>query len=190
MKKLSINKLQLRNKIIILSSLALLVAGGSVFFVLLPSQSKLLNIKTRVEEIQHEQGITESSTNNLIRAKGRISEVSDTLDKINEAYVPKDNPIYLVAIIEELAEGRNIEAEIDIEHDAADINSEEITPVEIQLTLNGPMQPILEFLNDISTASVYIEPVKLNILQVPDAAENLNGDTSVSAEFKALTYWN
>lgn len=188
MKTLQLTKLRLRHKAIILVGLATLVALGSLSVILFPGQSALRSTQAAIKDIQREQNLTGSSSRNLVRAKQRGAEISETENLFNTAFVPKNNPIYLIALIEELAEGRNITADISINDTRTESETTAHTPVSVGLQLTGPLQAILEFLNDLSTSPVLFD-VK-NITISPSDESNTNStDPVLSVNVQTITYW-
>lgn len=188
MKTLKLTKLPLRHKVIILVSLATLVAVGSLSFILFPGQAALRSTQAAITDIQREQNLSGSSSSNLVRAKQRGAEISETENLFSTAFVPKNNPIYLIALIEELAEGRNITADISINDTRTESETATHTPVTIGLQLTGPLQAILEFLNDLSTSPILLDVKNITINTNVESTAN-STDPTLSVNVQTITYW-
>ncbi len=189
MKTLKLSKIILRQNAVILIIVAALIMILSVSVVLYPSQNKLRTTQSAIQDIQRNQNISGSSGRNLARAKQRGTEILETESAFNKVFVPKNNPLYLIALIEEFAESRNITVEISI-NESKDISDTAYqTPISIGIQMTGPMKAILECLNDISTAPILID-VKKIIVTRGDAIENSNStDPLLSFNVEAVTYW-
>lgn len=189
MKILKLSNIALRHNAIILISIAGLIAIVSISLILLPAQEKLRSTQSAIQDIQKAQNISGSSGRNLVQAKQRGSEISETEATFNAAFVPKKNPLYLIALIEELAESRNIAAEISI-NDSTDTSETAFqTPVTIGIEMTGQMKALLEFLNDLSTSPILLDVKNITVTR-SDEIGNINStDPLVSFNVQIITYW-
>lgn len=189
--------LRLRHKAIVLTSLAGSVCLVSIVFVLFPNQTALRTAEAAIVDLQREQTLAGSSSRNLVIAKQRQTELQEVIAEFSQSFVAKNNPLYLIATIEEFAEGRNITANITISDTVTEESETEIsgyTPVTVIVEMTGPMQAVLEFLNDISTSRLLIDVQDISIQTSPeDSAEEdsveVEGDPSLQVQMTAVTYW-
>lgn len=189
MKILKLTKLPLRHNAIILISVASLITIVSISFILFPAQEKLRATQSAIQDIQKAQNISGSSGRNLVQAKQRGSEISETEDVFNDAFVPKNNPLYLISLIEELAESRNITAEISI-NDSTDTSETAFqTPVTIGIEMTGPMKALLEFLNDLSTSPILLDVKSITVTRSDEIGNVDSTDPLLSFNVQIITYW-
>lgn len=189
MKILKLTNLPLRHNAIILISISGFIAIASISLVLFPAQEKLRTTQSAIQDIQKAQNTSGSSGRNLVQAKQRGSEISETEAIFNDAFIPKNNPIYLIALIEELAESRNITAEISI-NDSADTSETAFqTPVTIGIEMTGPMKALLEFLNDLSTSPILLDVKSVTVTRSDEIGNSDSADPLLSFNVQIVTYW-
>ncbi|MDP3970314.1 MAG: hypothetical protein Q8P90_01305 [bacterium] len=185
MKLTKITNIDHRIRLAIIASICVIFILLSVFLIIIPAQSKMLETKQQIIDQKHQIEVNESSLTNLIIAQRRSDELTSQLDILNNAFVPKNNPLTVIGLFEELAEKRGIEVNITLTQ-PSDAVQMSVIPVQTRINITGDLISSLEFINDI-----YTEPYFINITDMSINAKSNDQSTQkdVFISINALMYW-
>lgn len=165
-------------------SIALVITGLSIGVVILPSQRHLQQRQQAIQTDLSTVAEQDAATKNLIIAKRRYDEITDTLTQFDTLYVDKTNPLQMIDRIEQIAEAEGVSISVALPA-IDDTGIQFALPVEISLSLEGELIPTLNFIDALRKESFYIQFNHITISQQNTAMSEF----PVKSNLTITTFW-
>lgn len=174
---------QLRIKLIIWITLTVLGIVASVVVIFLTNQ-KILSTTAAIQGLQSQSTASDAAIRNLIGAQRQSANLAEQLTTLQTAFIKNDNPLPYLTQLEELATSYGVTLELDIVEGSATVLPTGIRIMPTVVTIIGPWQNDVAFINAMMQEPIYFNSTDLDI----------DGSAATDANFISITlhgnmYW-
>jgi len=174
-----------KQKVLIALSLNLIVLFLIVYFFITPyidsvkaANKALIGRRTEFETMLIKEKKFSKISQNL-------SKIESEIDKIDRAFINKNNKLEFITMIEGLAEHNSLSLDMNIDFEAIEKNK----TVPLRLTVIGTYNNLMNFLVSIENLNYYINVNDVSISSAGRSATGNENESSFTMNINSNTYW-
>jgi Tfp pilus assembly protein PilO len=185
------NKLNIKQKILTISSVFLTVVFILTYFFIFASINNIKDLRINIinQKLDEEKKI--SKEKNMSALNEKLKKIEPELEKVNEIFLAHDRELEFITTMEGLASKNGVIQKIDLNTDSV-TNMQQIKKIPITITVTGSFNNFNKYLSELENLRYYINVNAINLSSANNGNANQNsssGNNSVTAQISALTYW-
>jgi Tfp pilus assembly protein PilO len=178
----------IKYKIITVIIIMLACTSLSISLLIFPLKNKVESLKLQIFDKNSAFNKEQAETQNLLKMNQTLKNTD--ISKIDAIYLSKNDALYLINSLENLALNNDCELVIDLTEPTDIISYQEL---DLNLTIKGELNNIMTLITKIEEQDYYVNYETINISAVSAAPENtsdtLETNNQLTANITAKTYW-
>jgi Tfp pilus assembly protein PilO len=181
MQPLSTAKISLKNKIILSTSVLLVILATIIFFIIKPAMNEILKISKEIEMQREDLERKYQRGQSLKKLTEDLKVIEPQLEKLDELFIKRDESLKIITSLEKIAENNGVEQKINLSAQGTKISDYQKIP--IQIFSRGNFFNQTKYLTSLEKLNTYI-----NINLIEFTGNNTNPE-ELSMLIFGDTYW-